>query len=352
METIQTIYFNGSVRVSIWFSLILLALSLLVVVFQPLLVPLLISFSLYALFVPVNAYLIRIGCSENVSAIFVLVIISSLFFIVLATLSTPVKMQFQLLIERFPIILNSIETSSTALFEYLNIPVNNERIITFISNMQLQVGELAISYGPNIIVSALSLSLLVPLITFFLIKDYRRFRSLLLSWLPNSSFELGWIIYYRVVQKLQNYIRGILLQSMVVAFICSTGFFAVGFESYILLGVLAGVFNIIPYVGPLLALILPVLIVISEVPFDLVMLFMAIGVVLLAQIIDNVFVIPVVIANSVNMHPLAVILGLIIFGSFFGLIGMVIAIPVMVTVNIIYSGLQSGLYVKNVDRII
>ncbi len=82
-------------------------------------------------------------------------------------------------------------------------------------------------------------------------------------------------------------------------------------------------------------------------------LFMTIGVVLLAQLIDNIFIIPVVIANSVNMHPLAVILGLITFGSFFGLIGMVIAmviaIPVMVTVNIIYSGLQSGLYVKSID---
>jgi len=349
MESVKTIYSNGSVRVSIWFSLILLALSLIVVIFQPLLVPLLISFSLYALFVPVNAYFIRVGCSENLSAIFVLLIICSLFFIVLATLSTPIKLQFQLLIERFPIILNSIEESSIVLFGYLNIPVNNERIISFISNMQIEVGEWAITYGSNMVVSAISLSLLVPLITFFLIKDYRCFRSLLLSRLPNSSFELGWIIYYRVVQKLQHYIRGILLQSIVVAFICSAGFFVVGFESYILLGVLAGVFNIIPYVGPLLAMILPVLIVISEVPFDLFMLFMAVGVVLLAQLIDNIFIIPLVIANSVNMHPLVVILGLIIFGSFFGLIGMVIAIPVMVTVNIIYSGLQSGLYVKNVE---
>jgi len=349
VETIQTIYSNGSVRVSIWFSLILLALSLVVVIFQPLLVPLLISFSLYALFVPVNAYFIRIGFSENLSAIFVLLIICSSFFTVLATLSTPIKLQFQLLIERFPIILNSIEESSIVVFEYLNIPVNNERIISFINNMQLQVGEWAITYGSNIVISAITLSLLVPLITFFLIKDYRSFRSLLLSRLPNSSFELGWIIYYRVVKKLQNYIRGILLQSIVVAIICSGGFFAVGFESYILLGVLAGVFNIIPYVGPLLAMILPVLIVISEVPFDLVMLFMAVGVVLLAQLIDNIFIIPLVIANSVNMHPLIVILGLIIFGSFFGLIGMVIAIPVMVTVNIIYSGLQSGLYVKKLE---
>jgi predicted PurR-regulated permease PerM len=349
MEQLQTIYSSGSVKVNILFVLILLALSLVVVIFQPLIVPLLISFSLYALFVPVNAYFIRKGCSENLSALLVVVAISLLFFVILSTLSTPVKFQFQLLIERFPIILNSIETSSISFLQYLNIPVSKEVVISFINSSQLQIGELAITHGSNFVLSVLSISLIVPLITFFLIKDYRRFRSLLLSKLPNASFELGWIIYYRVVKKLQNYIRGILLQSLVVAIVCSAGFLAVGFESYILLGVLAGVFNIIPYVGPLLAMILPVLIVISEVPFDFFMLFMAIGVVLLAQFVDNVFVIPLVIANSVNMHPLVVILGLIIFGSFFGLIGMVIAIPVMVTVNIIYSGLQSGLYVKNVD---
>jgi predicted PurR-regulated permease PerM len=178
-------------------------------------------------------------------------------------------------------------------------------------------------------------------------KDYRYFRNLLLSKLPNTSFELGWIIYYRVVRKLQNYIRGILLQSLVVTLICCSGFFFLDFDSYILLGVLAGMFNIIPYIGPLLAMVLPVLIIISEVPFDLFMLLMAVGVVLLSQLVDNVFVIPLVIANSVNMHPLIVVLGLVIFGSFFGLIGMVAAIPIMVTVSIIYSGLQSGLQVKS-----
>ncbi len=349
MANLQTIYSNSSVKVSIWFVLILFSLSLIVIVFQPLIVPLLISFSLYALFMPVNAYFIRIGWGENLSALSVLALIYSLLAIAVVTLSTPVKMQFQLLVERFPVILNSIETSSIAFFNYLNVPVNDEMINTFVNSSQLQAGELAITHGSNFILSALSISLLVPLITFFLIKDYRRFRSLLLSRLPNTSFELGWIIYYRVVKKLQNYIRGILLQSLMIAMVCSGGFFILGFESYILLGVLAGVFNIIPYVGPLLAMILPVLIVISEVPFDFFMLFMAIGVVLLAQLIDNVFIIPLVIASSVNMHPLFVILGLIIFGSFFGLTGMVVAIPVMVTVNIIYSGLQSGLSVRNAE---
>lgn len=347
MEKIQAMYSNDSIRVYIWFSIILVVLSMIVVVFQSLLIPLLISFSLYALFQPVNAGFIRKGLTENLSAILVLALIITLFVFIFSTLATPIKSQFQLLVEHFPVILKSIEETSISFFEYLNIPVDIETITSFINSSQQQVGEFAITHGSSFVLGVVSISVMVPLITFFLIKDYRRFRNLLLSSLPNSSFELGWIIYYRVVKKLQNYIRGILLQSLVVAIVCSTGFYFVGFDAYILLGVLAGVFNIIPYVGPLLAMILPALITVSAAPFDITMLLMAIGVVLLAQLIDNVLIIPTVIANSINMHPLVVILGLIIFGSFFGLIGMVIAIPLMVTINIIYSGLKSGLYVKD-----
>lgn len=344
MAELQAIYLSSSVRVSIWFGLFLLTLVAITFVFQPLLVPLLVSFSLYALFEPVNAYFLRKGFSENASAALVIGIICGGFVSVFFTLSTPIEVQFQLLIERFPVILSSIESASLSLIDKLNVPVNQETLFSLLNNSQLQAGEFAITHGSSFIVSFISMIILVPLITFFLLKDYKSFRSRLLSKLPNSSFELGWIIYYRVVDKLQNYIRGIILQSVVIATICSIGFYITGFDSYILLGVLAGVFNIIPYVGPLLAMILPVLIVISEVPLDAAMLFMAIGVVLVAQLIDNLFVIPLVIASAVNLHPLAVILGLIIFGSFFGLIGMVLAVPVMVTVNIIFSGLQSGLH--------
>lgn len=64
------------------------------------------------------------------------------------------------------------------------------------------------------------------------------------------------------------------------------------------------------------------------------------------QMIDNLLVIPLVIADAVSLHPLMVIVGLIIFGSYFGLLGMLVAIPVLATAKIIFHGLNRGLQVQ------
>jgi len=78
-------------------------------------------------------------------------------------------------------------------------------------------------------------------------------------------------------------------------------------------------------------------------PIEIWLIGAAISVILVAQIIDNLVVIPSVIANAVNLHPLIVIVGIIVFGNLFGFIGMVIAIPVISTANIIYTGLYQGI---------
>jgi len=183
----------------------------------------------------------------------------------------------------------------------------------------------------------------VPIFTFFLIRDYRSFRNHMLDKLPNSSFELGWLIYYRVARQLQEYIRGIMIQSGIMSIITTIGFYAIGLQSPILLGLIAGLLNLIPYVGPLLATVLPVLLALGHIPADLWLVGAAISVILIAQIIDNVIVIPSVVANAVNLHPLMVIVGIIVFGNLFGFVGMVVAIPALSTAKIIYCGLKQGI---------
>lgn len=349
MDSTGAVSANGNLRVVLWLSVIVVTLTVLVFLLRPLLIPLLIAFSLYALCEPVHAWLMRNGVDERASAMIIVVSTGIAVIVLMNVLATPVSTQFQHLLERLPAISDAVSETVSVFLARFDLPTAQSSLFVFSEKLQQQLGEFALAQGSDFVLGLFSILIFVPLITFFLLKDFKKFRSWSLSRLSNASFELGWIIYSRVVDRLQHYIRGILLQSLVVALICSTGFYAVGFESYILLGVLAGIFNIIPYVGPLLAMILPSLIILSEVPFDAAALFMTVGVVLFAQLIDNVFIIPLIIANSVDLHPLVVILGLIIFGSAFGLLGMVLAVPVMVTVNLIYSGLRSGLYVRTID---
>jgi len=127
----------------------------------------------------------------------------------------------------------------------------------------------------------------------------------------------------------------------------SIGFYIIGLDSPILLGATAGVLNLIPYIGPLLAMVLPILLALSNVPIELWLIGAAISVIVIAQLIDSTIVIPSVIANAVNLHPLIVITGIIVFGNLFGFIGMVVATPTLATANIIYRGLYQGIKTRS-----
>jgi predicted PurR-regulated permease PerM len=106
--------------------------------------------------------------------------------------------------------------------------------------------------------------------------------------------------------------------------------------------VLAGIFNLIPYIGPLLATVAPILVSLSM-GMDPSMLLAAVSVILVGQLIDNLVVVPTVLARAANLHPLMALLAIIVAGNLFGLAGMVFALPVLASVRIIFVGVYEEL---------
>ena len=84
---------------------------------------------------------------------------------------------------------------------------------------------------------------------------------------------------------------------------------------------------------------LAVLVAAAMTPFDPNLIYYAIGVVVMAQIVDNLVVIPQVIANAVDLHPVPVIVGILIFGNLFGAIGVILAIPALAAAKIVFNNL-------------
>lgn len=322
-------------------------IALLAILLAPLLIPIIISFALYALLEPMSEIFERHGLSRNASSLSVLLILVAIGSLSGSLLLPHLSAQLSSLQSQLPVVWQSITTMgydfSQHIVSSLGLDIQSSGLTQHFFNQANNWGKTALIEGSNMLISLSILLMLVPIFTFFLIRDFRTFRNNLLDKLPNSSFEMGWLIYYRVAHQLQEYIRGILVQSAIMSVITSIGFYAIGLDSPFLLGMLAGVLNLIPYVGPLLAMILPALLALGHVPVDIWLLGAAISVILIAQIIDNVIVIPAVVANAVNLHPLVVIVGIIVFGNLFGFIGMVVAIPVISTANIIYCGLYQGI---------
>ncbi len=179
--------------------------------------------------------------------------------------------------------------------------------------------------------------MLIPLISFFFLRDYQSLRNFVLDWIPNPIFERSLQIYHKVTNQLELYVRSVMLQSLIMATVTGIGFTIIGLPLAILLGLLAGIFNLIPYIGPLLAMVAPMLVALSM-TMDPALLLAAISVILVGQLIDNLVVVPTILARAANLHPLMALLAIIVAGNLFGLVGMVFALPVLATARIIFVG--------------
>jgi len=334
------------IRSLLIFSIILFGAGVSAYLLAPLLIPIILSFALYALFDPISNMLQRKGLNDSLSALLVLCLLVLISILGISIVFPMLAEQLLILQTKMPKLWDFLNNFSNHVKNLLNsygINFDPTAITQPIMSMSSTWGKDAVIRLSNMLIDMTVTVILVPLFTFFLIRDYKSLRNKALDLLPNKSFELGWLIYYRVAKKLEEYIRGIMMQSGIMAIVTSIGFYLAGLESPVLLGTIAGLLNLIPYVGPLLAMIPPIIIALGAPVFDPVLIAAAIGVIIAAQLIDNIIVVPAVIANAVNLHPITVIVGIIIFGNFFGFIGMIIAIPALATSNIILTGLRNGL---------
>ena len=321
--------------------------ALLLWLLQPVLVPLLLSCVLYSLLEPLTNRLEGHQYSQTMAITLVLLGLLSVIVFVLTSVAPLLLTQLEQLQSHLPQILQSLDHISQSVIQWLRgtLRLNIDGFnVADQGLVQMQRwGASAVMSSAGFVLQASMIAVLVPLITFFLLRDYRRMRNRSMSLLPNSRFELGWITYHRVTRQLQRYVKGVVIQSLIIACITTVGFYLVGLDMAILFGCTTGLLNIIPYVGPLIAALLPVFVIITTGSPDVWLIVGVMGVVLLAQLIDNVVIVPSVIAGSIGLHPLLVMLGVIIAGSLFGILGMLLAIPAMASARIIVAGLLHGM---------
>jgi putative permease len=311
------------------------------------LIPILISLTLYAIFEPATLYLVRHNINHSLAILIVLVFLIFFGFIAIAFALPQLVEQIGLLQAKLPSIFLKLEgllTHYSAEFsDQIGVDLDVSDMIVSTLSQSSSLGQSLLLNISNKLLGVTIVLLLVPFLTYYLLKDFHSVRNRMMSWLPNASFELGWLIYYRVSQQLQAYTRGVMIQSVIMSLVCMIGFSLIGLDIPILLGAITGILNLVPYVGPVISILLSLLVASAMTPFDPSLLYLGALVIAMAQVIDNMVVIPAVIANAVNLHPVQVILGIIIFGSLFGTLGVILAIPAIATAKIIFNSLYSDI---------
>lgn len=206
-----------------------------------------------------------------------------------------------------------------------------QRVELFITSQITNIFD-SISTVLSSVVSIIAVLVIVPFITFFILKDYRRIMQGVLQTIPNKYFEMSYYVLKKVTLKLGLFVRAWIFDATFVGAMIGFGFYFIGVPNALPLGVIAGLGHLIPYFGPIIGGV-PAIIV-SLVQFgDFSQVPLIFLVVIITYAVDNGFVQPYIFGKSVDMHPIAIILLIISGGTLFGIYGMLLVIPVATVVK-------------------
>ncbi|MBN1216120.1 MAG: AI-2E family transporter, partial [Candidatus Lokiarchaeota archaeon] len=233
-----------------------------------------------------------------------------------------------------------IENEIKNLFPFLeNVDLGKQLGIVFSDIIMNSINNLS-----NILTSIFSiviLAVLIPFITFFLLKDNKQILKGMVSIAPNRYFEMSYYVIRKIRRQLGRFVRAWIFDAFSVGLLTTIGLTILGINNPITIGVIAGLGHLIPYFGPIIGGI-PALIV-SIIQFgNLSMFFPIVLMFTVVYVIDNGLIQPNVFGKSTDMHPLIIIILIIVGGQLLGGLGMLLAVPIATVVRTAFQEIYFG----------
>lgn len=191
-----------------------------------------------------------------------------------------------------------------------------------------------LGYVPGLL-EGIGNSVIVPFVMFALLKDGPTLRRRLLTIVPNRFFEFGMTVLYKADAHLGGYLRGQALIAVLVGASTTIGLGLLGVDYWLVLGILTGLANFVPYVGFVVSAALTVVVSIvttggTDQVFAIAILFVVL------QTIENVVFQPWITGKNVSMHPVLVLLAILIGGRVGGVLGMALGVPAAAILKVVF----------------
>lgn len=237
----------------------------------------------------------------------------------------------------------SIHFDTIQKFVSSNFNLNNVEQKVLIDNASKNVLE----SGKNIIgtslvsVSDVILNLTLIPIYIFLFLLYRTLIITFLSKLFKPEYhEKLQDILYQIKVSVQSYIVGLLIEMVIVSSLTTVGFMIIGVKYAVVLGLITGLLNLIPYIGILFAGILSIIATLTASP-DITLIIGVLIIVIVVQLIDNNLIVPMIVGSKVQINAFVSIVGIIVGGVIAGFSGMFLAIPIIAILKVIFDRIES-----------
>lgn len=215
--------------------------------------------------------------------------------------------------------------------------ITKETIDTTVANTSLEVKRSAsklvtasIATIPSLIALLVYL-ILVPIMVFFFLKDYKQILGYVTNFLPDDRKVLH-SVWLELDEQIGNYVRGKVAEVLIVGFVSYATFAFFGLQYATLLAVIVGFSVLVPYVGAAVVTIPVMLVALFQWGFtsEFVYVLVAYGVI---QALDGNVLVPLLFSEAVNLHPIAIIVSILVFGGIWGFWGVFFAIPLATLVK-------------------
>jgi predicted PurR-regulated permease PerM len=309
---------------------------------QPLLAPLLIALVVVYLLNPVVSALERRGTPRVAGAAVVYLVFVALVALLLSFVIPLAGRQVVAVADDFPAYVEDVQVQVTRVGQRFGqtweLNLDADRVSEWLSeagNRQTVTRYLTgLGSFTTSLLHALVILILGPIMAFYLLVDLPRLKRGTLAMIPPARREEMGALGERVGKAVGGFLRGQLLVALFVGVASSIGLYLIHLPFWLLVGLVAGVFNLVPLIGPFIGGALAVVIALLD--GDPVQALLAVVVLTVVQQIDNHLISPNVMGRTVQLHPVVVMLALLLGATVGGLFGMLVVVPLVAVAKIVF----------------
>ena len=316
---------------------------LLVWLFSDILLPFVLGLAIAYLLDPLVKVLGRRRVPRWAAALVILGLFMAFVLLVLALILPPLYRETAELaealpgyIERLPDLVAPYSTWLQQTFEQTDFTAYREAVQDNLGKAAGLAGGLitGIASGGQAVLGALTTLVLTPIVAFFMMNEWERITSWIDSLLPRAKYETIRGLIRQIDSKLAGFVRGQITVAFVLAVIYAVALTLAGLKFGFLIGLGAGILSIVPLVGSTLGLLVSVVVAwLQSGEWGYVGLIA--GIFLAGQFFEGNILTPKLLGKSVGLHPLWILFALLAGGSLFGIVGMLLAVPVAATIGVL-----------------
>jgi len=326
-----------------WGAVILLFITLLYLL-GPILLPFIVGMAIAYLLDPVADKLEELGMARLWATVCILLVFVLLFATFLITLVPVLVQQAADFVESLPSLLRTLEGMLRSGFDQLLVKIpgadaamlqnSASSILSGSKEIFQQLAKTVIS-STSWFLSLLSMLLIAPVVSFYLLRDWDKMMGILDEALPRDHRQTILGLMQEIDEMLSGFLRGQGLVALILGIFYALALTIIGLKFGLLIGLIAGLLSFVPYVGSLTGFLMATGMAFVQFEGQWLMIGVTAGVFIFGQFAEGNFISPKLVGDRVRLHPVWLIFALLTGGYFMGFTGALIAVPVAASIGVL-----------------